>query len=276
MPTPVPAPGNGYPIPDGELGVRRDVLRNSVARAQQALREYPYRPHSGWRYVPVVAPIWNAGVDFRYGHYGWGTFNTVMAGLDVFLVKAIGTAAGRGLSSAVTKLGLRTAAAKTGVTLSADAEAEAIAKEIYDLAAENAPRLARLQGRNGGPGIITRVRRFFYDNRTFPTVSRSYWRIHGPANGASLHHWLFPQSVDWIPQGIRNAGFNLLRLPAIIETPFGGLNQWMGLSRSLWAPVIDWGIRLGIPASLLGAWRGGTAVGGKLFGDAEQSDEVAK
>jgi hypothetical protein len=28
--------------------------------------------------------------------------------------------------------------------------------------------------------------------------------------GQSLHHWLFPQRWDFIPQGIRNAGFNYL------------------------------------------------------------------
>jgi len=103
--------------------------------------------------------------------------------------------------------------------------------------------------------------KFFYDNRAFRAISREYWKANGPANGSSLHHWLFPQSATWVPQGIRNAGFNLLELPPIIDTPFGGLNQWMGLSPSPWAPVVDWGIRLGIPTSLISAAAAGAALG---------------
>jgi len=103
--------------------------------------------------------------------------------------------------------------------------------------------------------------RFFYDNRAFPKVSREYWASNGPADGSSLHHWLFPQRASWIPQGIRNAGFNLMELPPIINTPFGGLNQWMGMSGSLWAPVIENGIRLAVPASMGGAAYGGAQLG---------------
>jgi RHS repeat-associated protein len=107
----------------------------------------------------------------------------------------------------------------------------------------------------------TKFARFFYDNRAFSSVSRKYWSANGPAAGRSLHHWLIPQKAKWVPQGIRNAGFNLMELPSIINTPFGGLNQWMGMSRSPWAPVVDWGIRLGVPASIGGAAYAGGRLG---------------
>jgi hypothetical protein len=110
---------------------------------------------------------------------------------------------------------------------------------------------------------------FFYDDRSFRTISREYWDANGPADGSSLHHWLFPQSADWVPQGIRNAGFNLMELPPIIDTPFGGLNQWMGMSRSPLAPVVDWGIRIGVPASIGGAAYGGAQVGNIIIGNSD-------
>jgi hypothetical protein len=109
--------------------------------------------------------------------------------------------------------------------------------------------------------------RFFYDDRPFRTISREYWDANGPADGSSLHHWLFPQRADWVPQGIRNAGFNLMELPPVVDTAFGGLNQWMGMSRSPLAPVVDWGIRIGVPASIAGAAYGGAQLGNSLFGN---------
>ena len=112
--------------------------------------------------------------------------------------------------------------------------------------------------------LATTLRRFFYDDRAFKSVSQEYW--NEPADGSSLHHWLFPQRATWAPRGIRNAGFNLMELPPIIETPFGGLNQWMGMSRSPWAPVMDWGIRIAVPASIAGAVYGGYQLGSSLFG----------
>jgi RHS repeat-associated protein len=113
--------------------------------------------------------------------------------------------------------------------------------------------------------FATRVSRFCYDDRPFRTISREYWEANGPAEGSSLHHWLFPQSATWVPQGIRNAGFNLMELPPIIDTPFGGLNQWMGMSGSPWAPTADWVIRLAVPGSLAGAAYGGGRIGQSIF-----------
>ncbi|HTM09324.1 MAG TPA: RHS repeat-associated core domain-containing protein, partial [Verrucomicrobiae bacterium] len=48
-----------------------------------------------------MIPIWGSGKqainDFEQGKWGWGTFNTAMAVSDVFLVKAAGSAVGKGI-----------------------------------------------------------------------------------------------------------------------------------------------------------------------------------
>ncbi len=118
----------------------------------------------------------------------------------------------------------------------------------------------------GGKKAATRVGRFFYDNRAFKKISREYWKRRGPANGRSLHHWLAPQRATWMPQGLRNGGWNLLTLPKVLPGNLG-LNQWMGFAarwggtRALIAQGIENGIRLAIPASLGGAGYGGYKLG---------------
>ena len=108
--------------------------------------------------------------------------------------------------------------------------------------------------------------RFFYNNQSFRSISRSYWRTFGPANGRSLHHWLIPQRWTWVPQGIRNAGFNLLELPGVISFP-GGLNSWLGFAmrwggyRMVIAVIVENGIKIGIPLTMYGAWEAGSAIG---------------
>jgi hypothetical protein len=72
------------------------------------------------------------------------------------------------------------------------------------------------------------IRNIFWDPRNFKAVSQQYWRISGGAQGKSLQHLFFQNQTTWISQGLRNAGFNLLEIPA-------GLNTWMGgrLAREL-------------------------------------------
>jgi RHS repeat-associated protein len=111
--------------------------------------------------------------------------------------------------------------------------------------------------------------RFFYDNRRFAAISREYWNGI-PANGASLHHWGIPQRAAWVPQGVRNAGWNLVELPALngLVHPTLSVNTWMGFARNwggraaIQARIVENGMRLGIPS--LGA---GVAVGGYYAGD---------
>ncbi|HVR39063.1 MAG TPA: Ig-like domain-containing protein [Thermoanaerobaculia bacterium] len=108
---------------------------------------------------------------------------------------------------------------------------------------------------------LTRMRRFFYDPRPFREISRAYWEARGPANGASLHHWLFPQRAAMIPVGLRNAGFNLLELGAFrgIFHRSLSLNTWMGFAlrwggaRARNAQIVENSIRVGLPAAATGA-----------------------
>jgi len=105
---------------------------------------------------------------------------------------------------------------------------------------------------NGVGSFARSAGRFFYDNRTFNAVRQQYWRANGPANGQSLHHWLFPQRATGIAQGVRNAGFNLMEMP-------GRLNSWMGYAARAggaegWAATaVEWGIKAAVPGSFVGS-----------------------
>jgi RHS repeat-associated protein len=46
--------------------------------------------------LPVVGSSWQAYYDFQEGHYVWGTFNTVMAFSDLFLIKSLASGIARG------------------------------------------------------------------------------------------------------------------------------------------------------------------------------------
>ncbi len=128
-------------------------------------------------------------------------------------------------------------------------------------------------GRFGRTGASS-FGRFFYDSRSFAQIGREYWATNGPAAGRSLHHWLIPQRTTWLPEGFRNAGFNLLELPALRGTlhPSLGLNQWMGFARN-WGPssarqaaLVENAIRLGVPAAAAGAGYAGYQIGSEVAG----------
>ena len=116
-------------------------------------------------------------------------------------------------------------------------------------------------------GFVEGVKEFFWNPQPFKAVvSRDYWDRYGPAFGRSLHHWFFPQKWTWIPEGLRNAGFNLLEMPPFIDFR-GGLNSWMGFAsrwggvRGAVAGTIDWFIRILIPSSLIGGGTIGYSIG---------------
>jgi len=130
----------------------------------------------------------------------------------------------------------------------------------------------RMAAKSGGNSFT----RFFYDPRPFRQVSTEYWASHGPANGQSLHHWLIPQRATRIPDGIRNAGFNLVQLPAMQGTFHRslGLNQWMGFARN-WGPqarfnagLVENTIKVGIPAAGAGVGYLGYEVGSLIYDSA--------
>jgi hypothetical protein len=112
-----------------------------------------------------------------------------------------------------------------------------------------------------GTALRAGAAKLFYNPESFTKISRQYWGARGGANGASLHHWLFPQSAKNIPVGIRNAGFNLIALPAFkgVFHRSLGLNQWMGFAqrwggiRATQARAVENMIRVGIPGSIFGS-----------------------
>ncbi len=113
------------------------------------------------------------------------------------------------------------------------------------------------------------LKRFFYDSRAFSTISYRYWQKFGPAMGRSLHHWLIPQRWTWISQGIRNAGFNLLRLPKLLPGALG-LNQWMGFAlrwggmRTVVAVLVSNGVRALIPVTAIATYHASKWLGNEL------------
>jgi hypothetical protein len=117
------------------------------------------------------------------------------------------------------------------------------------------------------------LQRFFWDSRTFSTISRQYWQKFGPAAGRSLHHWLIPQrlaNLFPIPQGILNAGFNLMELPNLIGGI--GLNTWMGFAvrwggcRMVVAVLVENGIRVLIPVTAWASYHAGKWLSNEITG----------
>ena len=113
--------------------------------------------------------------------------------------------------------------------------------------------------------------RFFWNNRAFRSISRAYWRKYGPASGRSLHHWLFPQRARYIPQGLRNAGFNLLEMPKILPGNLS-LNSFMGFAvrwggyRYVLAGFTEQGIRFVVLLSAYYSGKAGYEVGEAIRG----------
>ena len=84
-----------------------------------------------------MIPIWGSGRDavynFQKGNYGWGTFYTVLAITDVFLVKSLVTAVGKGIfkagATAVVKEGAEKTIIKEGGETLLKEGGEAVLKE---------------------------------------------------------------------------------------------------------------------------------------------------
>src|ERR1051326_4958967 len=129
----------------------------------------------------------------------------------------------------------RNALAKANADAAAQA-AEAAKEVAIQAALAFAPygRLAKL----GKP-----VCRFFYDKRKWDTIRHAYWAARGGSDGMHLHHWFFPQRAG-IPEGIRNAGWNLIEIPGWLNSTMNG----RGIGN-----YIEWGLKALIPASGAGA-----------------------
>lgn len=92
--------------------------------------------------------------------------------------------------------------------------------------------LGKLIERNG---LLSELRRLFYDNVGKWARTR-YWKIGESAQGRHLHHWLFPNRWKWVPNGLRQAGFNLMEVS-------GRLN--LRMTGSL-MELKEWALRIGV------------------------------
>ncbi len=120
--------------------------------------------------------------------------------------------------------------------------------------------------------FLARIARFFWDPRTWDTITRGYWRVHNATGGRTLHHWLIPKRWDSFPEGLRNAGFNLLNMPgfrflSLNVQQLGGLNQWMGFAvrwqgyRAVVAVIAE---RVLIPIAVIGTAAGSAYIGNEI------------
>jgi RHS repeat-associated protein len=98
----------------------------------------------------------------------------------------------------------------------------------------------------GGKGLLKggaqSMRTLFWNNVSAVKARRDIWRaVPGGADGRALHHWLIPDRWEFIPQGIRNSGLNLIPI-------YGPFNTWLGFAlkqgvlRSSVARLIEHGI----------------------------------
>jgi hypothetical protein len=95
-----------------------------------------------------------------------------------------------------------------------------------------------------------------------------------------------PQRWKGVPQGLRNAGFNLLDGPVIMmRTPLGKsmeLNRWMGFALkwrnypqfAVRAARIENGIRVFVPATAAASGYGGYRVGTAIVDRLEERDRA--
>ncbi len=195
-------------------------------------------------FAESLIPVWGSGReavnDFQTGHYVKGVFWTAMAVSDVFMVGAIAKGGVKIIGKAGAALIVReseTTAGKTVAKVSASGLAKTggssvtkivtpVVKEMSMGARQMTTRIVKGPWRPfGSQATLLRSNkgwiRLIYDPRKFKTVSREYWKISSGADGKALHHLFFQNQTKWIPEGLRNAGFNLLEIPA-------SLNTWMG------------------------------------------------
>ena len=80
----------------------------------------------------------------------------------------------------------------------------------------------------GGGGILKGgaqgLKTLLKDPRRWSSISRAFWRqFPNGAEGRALSHWLIPRSATWVPNSIKNAGWNTVLLS-------GRFNTWMGFA----------------------------------------------
>ena len=216
-----------------------------------------------------LIPVWGSGREsvnhFQQGNYGKGLLWGAMAASDIFLVKAVVISGIKLVGRAGTSLALKgstsvavratpSAVANTTGTVTARSAKAASPMSIMKMP-NTAKQLTKhaIQGsyRPFGntshllknKGIQYTWKNMFWDSRNFKAVSQQYWRVSNGAKGSALHHLWFENQYKWIPEGIRNAGLNLLEIPA-------GLNTWMG-----GRPMREWMFRVGVSSLMTSTFK---------------------
>ena len=98
---------------------------------------------------------------------------------------------------------------------------------------------------------MTGLRRLLYDSRPFKMISREYWATRGGASGMSLDHWWFSQAAarsGAVSEGVANAGWNLIEMPASWNRWLGFAPRWRGVQGTL-AQAARVAVQRGIPAA---------------------------
>jgi len=158
--------------------------------------------------IPIIGSVQNANYHFGHGNYIRGIAYTALAISDIFLVKSIVVGAGRLIArGGVALLGSEIA---EGAKLAISGSWRSFG-ETWRLL--TTPKYFATKLRNLG--------RIFWDSSSRSALSSRYWRGTANALGMQLQHLWAMHSTSWLPQGLRNAGFNLLEVPA-------AFNHWMG------------------------------------------------
>jgi hypothetical protein len=99
----------------------------------------------------------------------------------------------------------------------------------------------------GRGGLRQGLQRLAYDNKAWTTVTGRWTDAFGRSRlaGPQLHHWLIPQSYwgRYVPQGIRNAGFNYFPLSttghALVHSSW--LTEWVstGVVAGIYGSLIN-------------------------------------
>jgi hypothetical protein len=219
-----------------------------------------------------LIPVWGSGREsvnhFQQGNYVRGIFWGAMAVTDIFLVKAVVVGGVKLVGKAGTALLMRegeSIAAREGV------------QTVQKIGSSANEMLLRMKGPwrpSGNTWRLIRNKRvkynwknIFWDARDFKTkVSPQYWRASKGANGNSLQHLWAMNKTKWVPEGFRNAGFNLLEVPA-------SLNTWMGGRRSR-----EWAFRAGVAYlmkdTLETSYAGGNYMGQRLLHENKNYSEA--
>jgi hypothetical protein len=163
-----------------------------------------------------IAPVYGTYRLFETGHWGWGL---VSAAGDLTIIFGFGAAL-KGAATGAAAVRTGAAAVRTGAT--AGRAARAVRVGGVRRFARDVRRLG-WDPRSGGAVRASLSRSVLGRGRTL-LQNATGWRFE-------YHHWLLRASARNIPQGLRNAGFNLVPIPRWLNQ---GLNN-LSTRSSVWA-----------------------------------------